>query len=158
MCIFLLFVDWFCRWEFIQHVLSSKPYQFDEHFRPIYLLCSTCSYDFNYILHYEKISIEEPNFVQHLGAEGDFLDAFGMIKSFLFNELLLIGIIKSKWENSNKGNITKEQLIEAYFGLLSNNEIKRLYEIYRLDFKQFNYTFTFRGITYNDLNEQYLSN
>ena len=70
---------------------------------------------------------------------------------------MLIGIVKSKWENSNKGNITEEQLIEAYFDLLSNSEIKRLYEIYQLDFKQFNYTFTFRGITYNDLNEQYLS-
>ena len=92
-----------------------------------------------------------------MGAEGNFLDAVGVIESFLFNELLLIGIVKSKWENSNKGNITENQLIEAYFGLLSNNEIKRLYEIYRLDFKQFNYTFTFRGITYNDLNEQDLS-
>ena len=90
-----------------------------------------------------------------MGAEGDFLDAVGMIKSFLFIELLLIGIVKSKWENSNKGNVTEEQLIEAYFGLLSNNEIKRLYEIYRLDFKQFNYTFTFRGITYNDLSKNH---
>ena len=64
----------------------------------------------------------------------------------------MIGIVKSKWENSNKKrNITDQQLIEAYFDLLSNNEIKRLYEIYRLDFKQFNYTFTFRGITYNAL-------
>ena len=69
---------------------------------------------------------------------------------------MLIGIVKSKWENSNKGNVTEEQLIEAYFDLLSNSEIKRLYEIYQLDFKQFNYTFTFRGITYNNLNEQHL--
>jgi len=118
-------------WEFIQHVLSLNPSKFDEHFRPIYLLCSSCAYDFNYILRYERISIEEPFLVQQLGAEG---------------------IVKSKWENSNKkSNITDQQLIEAYFDLLSNNEIKRLYEIYRLDFKQFNYTFTFRGITYNAL-------
>ena len=57
--------------------------------------------------------------------------------------------------NSNKSNITDQQLIEAYFDLLSNNEIKRLYEIYKLDFKQFKYTFTFRGIIYNDLSEEH---
>ena len=85
---FHFFVDGFCRWEFIQHVLSSKPSLFDAHFRPIYLLCSSCSYDFNYILRFEQISIEEPLFVQHLGAEGDFLDAFGVIKSFLLIDLL----------------------------------------------------------------------
>ena len=55
----------------------------------------------------------------------------------------------------NKRNITDQQLIKAYFELLSNKEIKKLYDIYRLDFQQFNYTFTFRGITYNDLSEKH---
>ena len=146
-------MNWFSRWEFIQYVLSLNPSRYDEHFRPIYLLCSSCAYDFNYILRYEKIFIEEPFLVQQLGAEGD-ADTFCVTN--ISNELIL-GIVKSKWENSNKRNITDQQLIEAYFDLLSNNEIKRLYEIYRLDFKQFNYTFTFRGITYNDLSEEHKS-
>ena len=77
------------RWEFIQHVLSSSPSRFDEHFRPIYLLCSSCSYDFNYILRYENISVEEPFFVQHLGAEGDVdNDTFVSIKIFYLTSLI----------------------------------------------------------------------
>ena len=66
-----LILFWYSRWEFIQHVLSLRPTRFDEHFKPIYLLCSSCSYDFNYILHYENISVEEPKFVEQLGARGD---------------------------------------------------------------------------------------
>ena len=78
-------MNWIGRWEFIQHVLSVTPSKFDEHFKPIHLLCSSCAYDFNYILRYENISIEEPFFVQQLGAEGDFLDTNDVIKIFSFN-------------------------------------------------------------------------
>ena len=62
----------------------------------------------------------------------------------------LTDIIESKWLNSNKMNISDTSLMETYFDLLSDQEISQLYHIYRLDFTQFNYTFTFRGVHYTE--------
>ena len=59
------------------------------------------------------------------------------------------GKLQSRWENSNKGSISDQELVDTYFELLSNQEIQKLYEIYKLDFHQFNYSFSFRGITYS---------
>ena len=59
-------------------------------------------------------------------------------------------MIDSKWKNSNKGRISESELVTTYFNLLSNAEIKKLYEIYKLDFQQFGYTFEFRGFKYNN--------
>ena len=59
------------------------------------------------------------------------------------------GKLQSRWENSNKGSISDQELVDTYFELLSNQEIQKLYEIYKLDFQQFNYSFSFRGIAYN---------
>ena len=68
---------------------------------------------------------------------------------FLYQELYS-GLISTKWTNSNRGNISEAELLEKYFDLLSNAEIKKLYEIYKVDFQQFGYSFEFRGIKYND--------
>ena len=69
---------------------------------------------------------------------------FLIINWYLFSE-----VIKPQWENSNKRNISDTDLLTAYFELLSNEEIKKLYNIYKPDFEQFNYSFEFREITYN---------
>ena len=57
-------------WEFIQHVLNTKPQMFDNHYKPIYLLCGTCGYQYNYILKFETIKTEEPDFIAQIGATG----------------------------------------------------------------------------------------
>ena len=46
-------------------------------------------------------------------------------------------------------NVSDAELVEAYFSLLTDAEIERLYKIYKLDFKQFEYSFKFRGREYN---------
>ena len=51
--------------------------------------------------------------------------------------------------NSNKINISDTELLEAYFDLLTDEQIADLYQIYQLDFLQFDYTFTFRGKQYH---------
>ena len=51
--------------------------------------------------------------------------------------------------NSNKINISDTELLETYFNLLTDEDIAVLYQIYQLDFHQFNYTFTFRGKQYH---------
>ena len=61
----------------------------------------------------------------------------------------LSDILESKWLNSNKMNISDSTLVNTYFDILSDAEIEKLYQIYELDFKQFDYSFKFRGKEYN---------
>jgi len=58
-------------------------------------------------------------------------------------------LIKSQWRNNNKRNMSDTDLLHTYFDLLSNKEISKLYQIYKLDFEQFEYSFQFRGMKYN---------
>ena len=46
-------------------------------------------------------------------------------------------------------NISDSTLVNTYFDILSDAEIEKLYQIYELDFKQFDYSFKFRGKEYN---------
>ena len=62
---------------------------------------------------------------------------------------ILLDLIKSQWRNNNKQNMSDTDLLHTYFDLLSNKEISKLYEIYKLDFEQFEYSFQFRGMKYN---------
>ena len=73
---------------------------------------------------------------------GKFMGKWWIIISYL-------DILQSKWLNSNKLNVTDSELVEAYFSLLTDGEIKKLYKIYLLDFQQFDYSFQFRGIKYS---------
>ena len=58
------------RWEFIQHVINTRPDQYDEHYRPVYILCATCKFNYNFIIKYEQIQVEEPLFIQEMEASG----------------------------------------------------------------------------------------
>ena len=62
---------------------------------------------------------------------------------------MCLDVLQSKWLNSNKLNVTDSELVEAYFSQLTDKEIKKLHQIYQLDFQQFDYSFQFRGIKYN---------
>ena len=44
--------------------------------------------------------------------------------------------------------ISDAELLEVYYDLLTDEEINALYQIYRLDFLQFDYNFNFRGRQY----------
>ena len=62
---------------------------------------------------------------------------------------LCLDLLHSKWENPNKLNISDTELLKVYFEMLSDTEIRKLYNIYEGDFKQFQYEFNFRGIKYS---------
>ena len=52
-----------------------------------------------------------------------------------------------RWENKNtKDNISKEEILGKYFGLLTDQEIMKLYKIYEDDFRNFGYKFNFRSL------------
>ena len=89
-----------------------------------------CFLPYNYILHFENIEQEEKMLIHHLGAEK---------------------IIKSRKENVDKDSedMTREKLIFKYLNILDDDEITSLYNIYKNDFKMFNYTFQFRSLRFN---------
>ena len=53
-----------------------------------------------------------------------------------------------KKDKNMKGNTSDSVLVERYFQRLSNDDISGLVDLYQLDFKMFNYSFTFRNKTF----------
>ena len=52
-----------------------------------------------------------------------------------------------RWENKNsKETQSKESVLGAYFSLLTDAEILKLYKIYEGDFVNFGYKFNFRTL------------
>ena len=52
-----------------------------------------------------------------------------------------------RWENKNsKEKQSKEEVLGAYFGLLTDAEIQKLYKIYEGDFVNFGYKFNYRTL------------
>ena len=51
--------------------LSTSAASYDEHYKPVYILCQTCAFHYNYILKYENIREEEPLFIQEMEASGE---------------------------------------------------------------------------------------
>ena len=49
---------------------------------------------------------------------------------------------------NRRGNISDAVLVEKYFQILSNDDIRGLVDLYKLDFQMFNYSFTFRNETF----------
>jgi len=114
-------------WEFVQYLLQTTPHSYDEHWRPASLYCSVCSgFEFNTILHFENIEAEE---------------------TLLADRLQASEVIHPRWENKNsKEKQSKEEVLGAYFRLLTDAEILKLYKIYEGDFVNFGYKFNFRRL------------
>ena len=99
----------------------------DPHWRPVYVFCTPCSFHFKYILKFEHIRSEQRLFSKLLGEGVEF---------------------RNNWSNRNNLNVSEDAILEKYFSLLSTNDVKGLVDLYRPDFLMFNYTFTFRNISF----------
>ena len=49
---------------------------------------------------------------------------------------------------NEKGNLSESVLVQKYFQTLSDDDIRGLVDLYKLDFLMFNYSFTFRNKTF----------
>lgn len=58
-------------WEFVQYLLHSDPFGFDEHWLPISLHCSMCRIDYNYIIKFEDFTNEGSAFLRLTGLTND---------------------------------------------------------------------------------------
>ena len=67
----------------------------------------------------------------------------------MFSKLLGEGVeFRNNWSNRNNLNVSEDAILEKYFSLLNTNDIIGLVDLYRPDFLMFNYTFTFRNISF----------
>ena len=115
-------------WEFVQFVIeSSKINAFDPHWKPQANLCSICSVNYDLIGQFENFDEEA---------------------TFIFNELNILD--KMSDENlklpANQTNVSKEKT-QIYFSMISDEDIMKMYNIYKLDFDLFGYTFKIRNIS-----------
>ncbi len=111
-------------WEFAKLIISQDPTKYDNHWKPVCLLCSHCDIDYRYIFHFENLS-QESTFIEKL------LDPNGTHKA-----------TDVDWFNPTIGqNLNMDSVMEMYFNQLSDKEIFALYKIYEVDFMTFGYTY-----------------
>ena len=102
--------------EFVKMLLTSKLYEYDEHWSPIWNRCEPCYVEYD--------------FIGKLEAPQDFEFLQKQIK-FKTNETI--------WENKNSNNLNNRE-VKKYLFQISSEQIISLYKIYFLDFKLFGYT------------------
>jgi len=114
-------------WEFVQFVIESRKSAMDEHWKPTMNYCSLCVINYDYVIKFED----------YLSEAKGFLRTSNLIT--LAHEELLDQAI-----NPNRpGEMSSSDVTAKYFGMLSDEDIHKLYQVYQDDFRLFNYTFTY---------------
>jgi len=107
-------------WEFAQYVISGG--KSNEHWQPIYTQCPICSLRFNYILKVESLELELRSYFKK----------FNWVKKLNF----------ANHDNTNqKHGLNSSAVMEIYFRDLTDEDIKKLFKIYEMDFHMFGYTY-----------------
>ncbi|XP_006811497.1 carbohydrate sulfotransferase 11-like [Saccoglossus kowalevskii] len=107
-------------YEFVQFVLSSKKTSgFNEHWDYQHKLCSVCEHSYDFIGHVENI-VEESNYLLHS-----------------------IGVTNVNFPeySYHATNSSDENVYFKYFSQIPTEDIIKLYELYKMDFKLFGYAF-----------------
>ena len=125
-------------WEFVQYVIKTPPNSMDEHWIPMDYYCSICSTDYDYVVKFEELSKESRLLHKALWPETKNSNSS-------FPSALALG---GGEENSNGLEIESDDLTRKYFSLLSDEDVDKLYQIYRADFDLFGYEFRFGNKTY----------
>lgn len=103
--------------EFVSYLLATAPERYDEHWRPIHLLCSPC------VMRYTVIAK---------------METFSEDTQFVINELGLDDELTVEWRHPS-GSDTSDDTAERYYSLLTTEQVDELYQKYRLDFELFDY-------------------
>lgn len=122
----------------------------DEHWKPASYYCSACMIEYDYIIKFE-----------------DYLDEGAAFMNFSNLTRLVPENLLERHINPNRPDqmtryldlrlcieqtaITRlsssSEVTKLYFGMLTDTEIRNLYQIYLDDFKMFGYTFNFRNVS-----------
>lgn len=110
--------------EFVDYYMNKDPDYYSRYFRPIWSACQFCRFDFDYIIKYERLGIELKVMTDHLKEIGTLPPDFEIDLETLLNESLPVN----------------REITESYIKTLSSYKIHALYEIYKRDFINFNYS------------------
>ena len=122
-------------WEFIQWFLRENESHAYDHWTPIFDFCSMCAFEYNYILKFEHFAEESEEFMQSANLT-QYLPDDKMVD---FHKIV----------NNNHQTIPSTDITKLYFSVLSDEEIRQLFQIYQYDFQLFGYSFQFRNVTYS---------
>ncbi|XP_064092574.1 carbohydrate sulfotransferase 11-like isoform X1 [Macrobrachium nipponense] len=106
--------------EYVDYLINTDVTSYDEHWKPIWLQCHVCDFDYDYIIKYENFEEEIGLFINILKGNGQLPSTFAL-----------------QWENrgGTSANVTRQ-----YLKQISDRKLWRLYEKYRHDFGYFGYT------------------
>lgn len=105
--------------EFVKYLINTPSSKFDEHWKPIYSLCSPCVIKYNVIAKMETFSEDT---------------------QFIINQLGLEDRLHVEWIHKTSDTRTSD-IATAYFSQLTLAQIDQLFEKYRLDFELFGYDY-----------------
>ncbi|XP_070573877.1 carbohydrate sulfotransferase 11-like [Ptychodera flava] len=105
--------------DFVQYLIMTdeKSETWNNHYRPMYHLCSPCDIDYDIIGHLETINEDAQYIIKTIGSDLDYPSR----------------------DQSATNSSNSDKMIE-YFGKLSKYQIIQLYRIYQMDFALFGYS------------------
>ena len=121
-------------WEFVQWIIRSNGSMANIHWIPIYHFCSICAFGYDYVVKHEQYHEENLEFMQETG---------------LFKYLSTSSVLDKKVNVNRPDEMLSTDITKLYFEVLSNEEIQKLFQVYQNDFQLFDYSFTFRNVTYS---------
>jgi len=103
--------------EFVEYIITTPANKFDEHWMPIWMLCSPC------IVRYNVISK---------------METFAEDTQFTLEEAGLDNILEVEWKHRT-GTGGSSDTIMDYYSQLTTAEVAELFHKYRLDFELYEY-------------------
>ncbi|XP_064089883.1 carbohydrate sulfotransferase 11-like [Macrobrachium nipponense] len=103
--------------EFVRYVINTPYSKFDEHWKPIYSLCSPCVIKYNVIAKMETFSEDT---------------------QFVINQLGLEDQLHVEWIHRTANDRTSD-VANLYYSQLTRRQVDQLYAKYKLDFELFDY-------------------
>ncbi|XP_069180830.1 carbohydrate sulfotransferase 11 isoform X2 [Procambarus clarkii] len=104
--------------EFIQYLLDTDVEEYDEHWRPISLLCTPCHIRYDIIAKMETLSNDAEFILYHRG---------------------LSSAVHMEWSHKTDQTKRTSDVAKTYFSQLTSSEVKQLYYKYIIDFLMFEY-------------------
>lgn len=111
-------------WEFVQAIIDNPLTEQNEHWAPMYQVCSTCTIQFNTVIKFENLEQEET-----------------MLLKMLHLDHLVSGKKRKRMNSKSSTDLTDEEITRIYLSTLSEEELDRLYDIYHYDFVMFDYSY-----------------
>ncbi|KAG7162471.1 carbohydrate sulfotransferase 11-like [Homarus americanus] len=147
-------------WEFVEYLVSTPASDYNEHWRPYYLVCTPCHHHYSVILHLEAMDEETQYLVHITNLEGlkplyvHTTNLSGPIPHFhkvpdnhrakthdhIHSKKASSGNLDRMTHSKRDQDHKSAQNIEALlFSQIDRTQLVKLYEIYKVDFEMFGY-------------------